>query len=259
MSDPLQRIALLCLSACLIAGCDGGPSQSSALLYARSKLTTKADALTPGEALHKAETLRLAGADAEALALLAEAYRRFPKHGGVRSAYGRLALAMGHDELADGLLEAAVAADPGDWRALSARGVLEWRVGRQFEARGALVRARTASADDSAVLNNLGVSYLLDARTAEAIPLLRQALASPSLNRAHAGRIRRNLAVALAVDGNFSEADRLTQGKLPRSLENASADAIRRFMHVNDAPAHRRGAGWVPRLADAGRDWPEAR
>ena len=140
-------------------------------------------------------------------------------HSGVQSAYGRLALAMGHDELAARLLESAVASDPGDWRALSAQGVLEWRGGRPSEARGALVKAKSLSAEDSAVLNNLAVSYLLENRAAEAASLLRQALASPSLNPVHAGRIRRNLAVALAVEGNFAEADRLAQAKLPRSLQ----------------------------------------
>ncbi len=203
--------------------------------------------------MQRAETLRLGGAEAEALGLLAAAYRRYPRHGGIQSAYGRLALAMGQDELAAGLLEGAVASDSRDWRALSAQGVLELRSGRPSEARGSLGKAKAVSAENSAVLNNLAVSYLLDDRAAEAASLLRRALASPSLKPAHAGRIRRNLAVALAVQGEFAEADRLAQAKLPRSLKHASASAIRRFMRISDAPANR-PAGWDARLADAGQD-----
>lgn len=252
------RWALLYVSTCLITGCEGGASRPPARLDAGLGFTEKTAFASPGEALQRAETLRLGGADVEALGVLAAAYRRYPSHGGVQSAYGRLALAMGHDELAAGLLQSAVAADPGDWRALSAQGVLEWRGGRPSEAHGALIKAKAVSAEDSAVLNNLAVGYLLEDRAAEAASLLRQALASPSLNPVHAGRIRRNLAVALAVRGNFAEADRLAQAKLPRSLKHASASAIRRFMNISDAPAHR-PAGWEARFAAADQNWPEAR
>jgi Flp pilus assembly protein TadD len=258
MPKRLGRLALLYISTCLMTGCEGGASKSSTRLDAGPEFAETAVFSSPAEALRRAETLRLAGADAEALGVLAAAYRRFPSHGGVQSAYGRLALAMGHDELAAGLLETAVASDPSDWRALSAQGVLEWRSGRPSEARGALSKARGVSAEDSAVLNNLAVSYLLDERAAEAASLLRQALASPSLKPMHAGRIRRNLAVALAVQGEFTEADRLAQAKLPRSLKHASASAIRRFMSISDAPANHQ-AGWEARFADAGQDWPGAR
>ena len=258
MSHRLGRIALLYISACLMAGCEGGASKPSTRLDARAGLAGNPASATPREALRRAEALRIAGANAEALALLAEAHERFPRHGGVQSAYGRLALALGYDELAEGLLEAAIVSDPGDWRALSAQGVLEWRGGKPSKARGALTKAKTASADDSAVLNNLAVGYLLEGRATPAISLLRQALASPSLNPAHAGRIRRNLAVALAVDGKFAEADALSRAKLPRSLRNASPSAIRRFMHISGDPAHSR-AGWEPRLADAEQDWPGGR
>lgn len=258
MAERLARLALLYLSAWLMTGCEGGAPKSSMRLDAGPEITEKPAFASPGEALQRAETLRLGGADAEALGVLAVAYRRYPRNAGVQSAYGRLALAMGHDELAAGLLGSAVASDPGDWRALSAQGVLESRSGRPSEARGSLSRAKTVSAEDSAVLNNLAVSYLLDNRAAEAASLLRQALASPSLKPAHAGRIKRNLAVALAVQGDFTEADRLAQAKLPRSLKHASASAIRRFMSISDAQANR-PAGWEARLADAGQDWPGVR
>jgi Flp pilus assembly protein TadD len=257
MPKRLGRLALLYISTCVMTGCEGGTSRSSTRLDPDPQITERAAVSSPAEAVKRAETLRLAGADAAALGVLEQAYRRYPSHSGVQSAYGRLALAMGHDELAARLLESAVASDPEDWRALSAQGVLEWRGGRPSEARGALVKAKTLSAEDSAVLNNLAVSYLLENRAAEAASLLRQALASPSLNPAHAGRLRRNLAVALAVEGNFAEADRLAQAKLPRSLKHAGANAIRRFMNVSDAPANR-PVGWEARFADARQDWPGA-
>lgn len=243
------RWALLLIFACCIAGCEGGAS-NSARLDARTSVADTAVFASPGEALQRAERLRLAGADVEALAILAAAHRRYPNHAHVLSAYGRLALAMGHDELAARLLQSAVGADPRDWRALSAQGVLEWRNGRPSDARGALIKARTISAGDSAVLNNLAVGYLLENRPAEAVSLLRQALAAPQLNPAHGRKIRRNLAVALAVEGNFAEADRLVQVALPRSLEGADASAIRQFMGLGGAAPAARQAGWEARLTE---------
>jgi Flp pilus assembly protein TadD len=248
MPKRIGGLALLYLSACLMTGCDSGASKSSTRLDIGSGFATEGAFSSPGEALQRAETLRLAGADVEALAVLAAAYRRYPSHAGVLSAYGRLALVLGHDDLAARVLQAAVAANPRDGRALSAQGALEWRNGRADEARSSLIRAKSALPGDSAVLNNLAVGYLLEDRPAEAVSLLRQALASPPANPIHADRIRRNLAVALAVEGNFVEADRLARTSLPRSLQNADAGAIRQFMGLADAPSGAQG-GWEARLA----------
>jgi Flp pilus assembly protein TadD len=258
MPKTFWRWALLYVSTCLITGCEGGALKSFTHLDAGPVASETAAFSSPAEAVQKAETLRLAGAEIEALAVLAAAYRRYPNHGGVLSAYGRLALAMGHDELAARLLQTALAADPRDARALSAQGVLAWRNGRASEAQGALIRAKAVSPEDSAVLNNLAVGYLLDGRPAEAVPLLREALAAIPARSAHAGRIQRNLAVALAVQGEFTEADRLAQATLPRSLQNADAGKIRRFMGLGDAPADRQ-SGWEAHFADAGQAWPERR
>lgn len=251
MPKRFARWALLSISVCCMTGCESEMPTSPRLDVNKAVAETAAFS-SPGEALQRAETLRLSGADVEALALLAAAYRRYPNHAGVLSAYGRLALRMGHDELAASLLQTAVANNPADWRALSAQGVLDWRSGRPSEARGALIKARAVSAEDSAVLNNLAVGYLLEDRAAEAVSLLRQALASPTANPAHASRIRRNLAVALAVEGNFAEADRLAQATMPRWLQHADASAIRRFMGLGSSPADR--PSWEARLADARQD-----
>lgn len=259
MPKRIGGFALIYILACFLTGCDGKASKSSTQLGADSALGTEAAAFSsPAEALQRAEALRLAGADVEALALLAAAYRRYPSHAGVLSAYGRLALVMGHEDLAARVLQAAVAANPRDGRALSAQGALEWRNGRADEARSALIRAKSALPGDSAVLNNLAVGYLLEDRPAEAVSLLRQALASPQANPVYAERVRRNLAVALAVEGNFAEADRLARTSLPRSLLHADDSTIRHFMGLADAPAGA-SSGWEARLAAARQDWPEGR
>jgi Flp pilus assembly protein TadD len=203
-----------------------------------------------GDGLTLGQSLRDRGANTEAFAVFAAAHRRYPRDSRLLSAYGRQALRMGEEALAARLLRQAIEADPNDWRALSAHAVLEGRQGRNANARIAFVQAQSLSADDPVVLNNLGISYLLDGNAERAAALFRQALLSLKLNRMKAARIRRNLAVALAVSGDFATAERLAARSLPRHLRNAGGDVIARFMGLSGHPFFDSG-GWRARLADA--------
>jgi Flp pilus assembly protein TadD len=113
-----------------------------------------------------------------------------------------------------------------------------------------LDRAQTLSGGNAVVLNNLGMSHLLGGKAPEAASLFRKALIAPDLRAVHAGRIKRNLAVALAVEGNFEMAERLAGERLPRGLKNARREVIANFMGIGAGPAADR-AGWTARLADA--------
>lgn len=243
----------LCACAFLAAGCRANPPDPAfSQSQTNPRFALDAGFSSAGEALQRADSLRARGAEAEAFALLAAAHRRYPRDAPILSAYARQAVLMGEDELAEPLLKRALAAEPGDWRALSAQGVLDERSGQQAEGRGTLLLARSVSAQQAAVLNNLGVSYLLEGRAAEAAGLLRQALASPTLKPAHAARMKRNLAVAVAVGGDFALAERLAGEKLPQSLKQANGEAIARFMGLPPRRPAQAG-GWTARLADARR------
>ncbi len=244
MRRRLLSIIVLCATAALMAACEAKSPDASA-----HHLVKDAAFSSPSQALETAETLRLAGGGREALAVLRAAHQRFPDNSAVTSAYGRQALMLGEDELARGLLQSAVASNPQDWRALSAQGVMAGRIGQLPDARDAFIRARALSGD-AIVLNNLGLSELLDGRATLAASLFRQALASPALNPSHTSRIKRNLAVAVAVEGDFELADRLAGEMLPRSLKNARGKAIAQFMGL---PA---SGSWAARLADASRQFP---
>ena len=97
------------------------------------------------------------------------------------------------------------------------------------------------------------MSYLLEGRASEAAPFFRQALASPALKPGHASRIKRNLAVALAVQGRFDAADRLAGAPMPRSLKNADGEAIAQFMGIGRPPVTV-SSGWAARFADASQE-----
>jgi Flp pilus assembly protein TadD len=199
------------------------------------------------EALQKAEALRSTGKPVQALAELADAHRRFPGDTPITSAYGRVALLLGHDDIAAPLLAEAIEANPRDWRALSAQGVLESRKGRLPDARRALVSASQISAGEAVILNNLAVSHLLEGEGAAAESLLRQGLAARELRPRHAARLKRNLGLALALQGRFEEADKLAGERLPRDLASADAKRLRQLLGVSEVKVAA-GSGWTTQI-----------
>lgn len=244
--------AAACALAILSAGCEGGAARKSTLSEASAGAFPAAGFSSPEDALALAKSLTSTGAYGQALSVLAEAHSRFPAHGGIASAYGRLALTMGDGERAGPLLDQALAADPQDWRALSARAILDARRGFNPRARETLRRAEGLSSQDPAILNNLGVAHLIEGEASKAAALFRKALVSPDLKSAHRVRIKRNLAVALAVMGDFETADRLAGEKMPRELRGANPDDVAELMGLG-APMQTDGS-WTPRLAEAGQD-----
>jgi Flp pilus assembly protein TadD len=205
---------------------------------------------TPEEALKLAFSLRGAGADDQALQVLAAAHRAYPARQAILSAYGRQALVVGEEELAVRLLKRAIAADASDWRAVSALAVLEGQAGRAADARAGFMKAHSLSGGSLAVLNNLGVSEMLDGNAEEAARLLRKALALPGVRKDHAERVKHNLAVALAMTGDFAAAERLAGHRLPRHLEGASGSEAAGFMGLAH-PLPGEAGGWAARLARA--------
>jgi Flp pilus assembly protein TadD len=247
-----KRWIILGGAALILAGCSHEPPASGLAETAGGNQPPGAAADSPPVMLKRVDEMRGKGEFIAALSLLAETHRRFPKDAAVASAYGRLALQLGHDEMAAALLEQAIAADPRDWRALSAKGVLESRRGRLPAGRRALMLASRVSASEAVILNNLAVSHLLDGKPGAAVSLLRQGLAAPELRPHHERRLKRNLALAMAMDGRFEEAEKLAGETLPRELASGDMAALRRLVGVSEVdPAA--ASGWQAQIADASR------
>ena len=251
MRPIFRSCVVLALLSPLVGACAGGASKHATPNNPTpSPFLDGAGFSSPEDSLALADSLSRAGAHPDALAILAAAHRRYPQNAPILSAYGRQALIMGEEALAERMLKRALDADPDDWRALSAQAALSGRRGSLSGARLALDRAQALSGGNAVVLNNLGMSHLLGGKAPEAASLFRQALIAPDLRAVHAGRIKRNLAVALAVEGNFEMAERLVGERLPRGLKNARREVIANFMGIGAGPAADR-AGWTARLADA--------
>jgi Flp pilus assembly protein TadD len=252
MVNAVRRWMILASMALALAGCSHEPPAEDVARPTTTSVPQPERAASPAMLLRSAEEARNKGEPIAALSLLAEAHRRYPEDAPIASAYGRLALALGHGELAAPLLEQAIAADPADWRALSAKGVLESRQGRFPDGRRALILASKVSASEAVILNNLAVSHLLDGKPGAAISLIRQGLAAPDLRASHERRLKRNLALAMAMEGRLDEAEKLAGEKLPRELASGDMAVLRRLIGVNQAGLGG-GAGWQAQIAEVSR------
>ena len=95
------------------------------------------------------------------------------------------------------------------------------------------------------VLTNMGLSLALAKQLPEAERALRQAVASPKAD----ARMRGDLALVLALEGKFAEAERVSQTDLPPEAARGNVEAIRRMLAASDP----RAVG-QPKAATAAKD-----
>ncbi|MES1198738.1 MAG: tetratricopeptide repeat protein [Pseudomonadota bacterium] len=157
------------------------------------------------------ESLRKGGRNDRAAQVALEGLQRHDGDPQLLMTYG-LALIAGN-KAQDALQPLALVAhaDQHDWRSRSALGVALDQLGRFDEARQAYQEALAIKPDDPGVLTNLGVSHLLAGEPQAAEPILRQAVALPGASP----EARQNLAIAVALQGRFDEAESLERIDLP--------------------------------------------
>ena len=76
------------------------------------------------------------------------------------------------------------------------------------------------------MLANLGLSYALSRRLADAERVLRQASGDPRAD----GRVRANLALVLALSGKFRESEDVARRDLPPKEAEANVQDIRKMI-----------------------------
>lgn len=207
-------LALAAAIALAVGGCAGagGPAglelakpettgsieKSAAPATAKDSLVAlaRAHAEKPGDqqaALAYAQGLKSAGKTREAVAVL-DGLPDAGK-GTLLVQRGLLALEAGDAGKARRLLEQASPETTKDWRVLSALGVAEASAGQQAKAQGYFKKALALSPNNPVVLNNMGLSLILDSKVAEGEAMLRNA----SKGTGSEPRIGGNLALASAL------------------------------------------------------------
>jgi Flp pilus assembly protein TadD len=187
-------------------------------------------------------------ADAAAGVELAKTYRQLRRHGeAVRLANKLAALhpenadvlrILGASLIADNRAAAAVkpltrahdiASDNAD--VLSLLGVAHDNIGEHAKAREQYRKAIKVTPDHRNAQVNLAVSFLLDGKPEFAETVLRDVATRRGANPT----IRQNLALALALQGKYSEAEALAQQDLDASAARESVAAVRTMMDAQKA------------------------
>ena len=174
-------------------------------------------------AMNYAHALRSAGRATEAAAVLQRLAARYPSDRPILGAYGKSLAETGRLKEAANVLKGAHTPERPDWSVLSAQGSVADQLGDQKGAQAYYASALRIAPGEPAVLSNLGLSYALSRNLPEAEAALRQADAHP---RADA-RVRHNLALVLALQGKFQEAETIQLKDMPPAQAAANVAAIR--------------------------------
>lgn len=235
----LARSALLVgFTALLLAGCvtdrdvtgsigqAGAPPSNAVDMPAYTADWGRKYDADPGSktaALNYAAGLRAQDRIPQAVAVLQTAAIKYPNDREVLSAYGKTLADAGRLKEAADILPRAHTPDKPDWTVLSAEGSVADQLGDHQSAQGYYEAALKIAPDSPTTLSNLGLSYALDKRLPLAEDTLRHAVAQPGATM----RVRQNLALVLALEGKFDEAERVARTDLSPDDAAASITSIR--------------------------------
>ena len=188
----------------------------------------------PGEkaaSINYARALRALTRYGEAAAVMQAAAVKAPKDFEVLGAYGKALADSGQFEQAKEVLSRAYAPERPDWTIMSVQGSVADRLGDHLGAQRFYLDALKIAPGEPSVLSNLGLSYALAKQLPLAEDALRQASASP---RADA-RMRDNLALILALEGKFAEAEQVSRRDMSAQAASANVQAIRQMIAQNNS------------------------
>jgi Flp pilus assembly protein TadD len=186
----------------------------------------RANPADPDAAINYAQALRGYGQRVQAVAVLEQASIANPKHMGVLGAYGRALAGMGNYTQALEVLGRAHTPDAPDWGILSVQGAVLDQMGQHEDAQRYYATALRIVPDEPSVLSNLGLSYALSKDLVRAESTLRRAAAQSKVDP----RVRQNLALVVALQGRFAEAETIAQADLPSDEAAANVAYLRKML-----------------------------
>jgi Flp pilus assembly protein TadD len=114
---------------------------------------------------------------------------------------------------------------------MSVQGTVADRLGDHATAMQFYQDALKIAPGEPSVLTNMGLSLVLAKKLPEAEGALKQAVASPKAD----ARMRGDLALVLALEGKYSEAQTVGQTDLSADAARANVEAIRQMIAQNDS------------------------
>ena len=244
----LRALFAACLAASVapLAGCHdfgdvtGSIPASNTAAADDAKLRGYADELgkrydrNPGEksaSIEYARVLRALTRYNEAVAVIQTAAIKSPKDFDVLGEYGKALADAGQLTQAKDVLSHAYTPDDPRWDVMSVQGTVADRLGDHTGAMQFYHEALKIAPGEPSVLTNMGLSLALAKQLPEAEEVLRQAVASPKAD----ARMRGDLALVLALEGKYSDAETIGRTDLPPDAARANVEAIRQMIARNDS------------------------
>lgn len=246
---PLFRAGLLALGvALLLAGCNKGalgditgsikgappalPRDEAGLRRFAEEWGERYDRNPKDKtvAMTYAKALQRLDQNAQAVAIMQGLAISNPDDLQVLAAYGKALADAGKLKQAAEILEKAHSPERPDWSVLSTQGSIADQMGDHIAARGYYDTALKIRPNEPSVLSNLGLSYALSKDLPHAEETLRLAADQPAADK----RVRQNLALVLALQGKFNEAEELSRHDLPPQEAAQNVAAIRLMISQSD-------------------------
>jgi len=183
----------------------------------------------PGEktaSIAYARALRALTRYGEAVAVMQTAAIKTPKDEEVLGEYGKALADAGELAQAKDVLTRAYTPDDPKWDVMSVQGAVADRMGDHATAMRFYRDALKIAPGEPAVLTNMGLSLALNRQLPEAEQSLRQAAASPKAD----ARTRGDLALVLALERKYAEAEEISRADLPADEARANVEAIKRMI-----------------------------
>src|SRR5882762_11154974 len=207
-------------------GPDADPRRSVEVYGDRYRANPKdADA-----ALLYGQALRATGQRGQAVAVLEQATIAHPGNKALLAGYGRALADNGNFQQAFDVLSRAHTPDDPDWRILSAQGTALDQLGRYDEARQYYASALKIEPEESSVLSNLGLSYVLSKDLPKAEETLRRAYSRAGADP----RVRQNLGLVVGLQGRIAEAETIVKAGRPPEEAAANVAYLRRLLARKD-------------------------
>ena len=239
MPAPVRRLALLVLLGLALAGCRSFSDVTGSISLGNDTLPKsqeslrnwgeewgkkfEADPASKPAALNYARALKATAQYSQAAAVLQTGMLRHPDDKEMIAAYGKSLADAGRFQEAAPVLANAHTPERPNWTVYNTQGSVADQLGNHPQAQAFYQSALEIVPGEPSVLSNLGLSYALSKDLPRAEQTLRQASADPRADT----RVRQNLALVLALQGKFGEAEQLSRQDLSPEEARANIASIR--------------------------------
>jgi Flp pilus assembly protein TadD len=166
----------------------------------------------------------------QAVAVLQRYAVAHPKDMAVLGAYGKALVDDGRLQEAQIVLPQAHTPENPNWTILSAQGTVADQLGDHVKAQEYYQAALKIVPNQPDVLSNLGLSYALSRQ----LPLAQTTLELAAAQPAASARVRQNLALVLALEGKFDDAQRVAQRDMQPIQAAENVEAIKEMIAQNN-------------------------